>query len=150
MTESENFVRRSFRNPSLNLLNKKDVTNFIEKIKSNHKDTIILKVKNHIFSDINSDVLNQIIESLNENSVCQALYLQNLSEAFRDEQLTNLLSLLKTKSIWCLNLGENYNISTRMWQTFCNELENTFVTHLYVSEHVIAAKLKIRMREAIR
>ena len=36
------------------------------------------------------------------------------------------------------------------WAQFCIALEDTYVTHLYVSEHVIDLKLKNKMRDAIR
>ena len=61
-----------------------------------------------------------------------------------------LCNLLKKKCIWALNIGENYNISQSMWDRFCVELEETNVTHLYVSEHVITVKMKTKMRDAIR
>ena len=61
-----------------------------------------------------------------------------------------LLNVLKKKCIWALNLGENYEISPAMWDEFTEELRKTNVTHLYVSEHVINTKLKIRMRDVIR
>jgi hypothetical protein len=75
---------------------------------------------------------------------------QNLSKAFGNDQLTKLLTLLKTKSIWCLNIGENYEISNKAWSQFCEALPLTSVTHLYVSEHVISIELKNKMRGYIR
>lgn len=52
--------------------------------------------------------------------------------------------------IWCLNVGENYEISNADWSYFCDALPSTNVTHLYVSEHVISLDLKNRMRSHIR
>lgn len=64
--------------------------------------------------------------------------------------MQNLINLLKKKKIWCLNIGETYHVSNQMWLKFCNELPNTYVTHLYVSEHTIDLKLKNKMRDNIR
>jgi hypothetical protein len=75
---------------------------------------------------------------------------QNLSKAFGNDQLLKLINLLKNKPIWCLNIGENYEISNKGWEQFCNALPLTSVTHLYVSEHVISIDLKNKMRGHIR
>lgn len=73
-----------------------------------------------------------------------------MTRAFGNEQLHKLVELLKKKKIWCLNLGENYDISNATWEYFCKSLPLTYVTHLYVSEHVISLDLKNRMRACIR
>jgi predicted SprT family Zn-dependent metalloprotease len=52
--------------------------------------------------------------------------------------------------IWCLNIGENYEVSNAMWEEFCESLPQTNITHLYASEHVIDITLKNRMRDYIR
>ena len=70
--------------------------------------------------------------------------------AIRDEQIELLIKVLKKRQIWCLNIGETYNVSTAMWVKFCRSLPETMVTHLYVSEHVIDLKLKNKMRDNIR
>lgn len=143
-------VRRSKRDPAKAHLEKGDVKTLLQKIRQNHSDTVILKLKDHLMSDINSVVLDEIILTLHSNKVCQALYFQNLSKAMNDEQLGALIALLKKKKIWCMNLGENYNVSITGWTTFCNLLPGTFVTHLYVSEHVISIDLKNKIRANIR
>jgi hypothetical protein len=78
------------------------------------------------------------------------LYIQNLSRAIEDTQLFNLIELLKKKMIWCLNIGENYEVSMTAWQKFCNALPQTNITHLYVSEHSIPIEMKNKMRDHIR
>ena len=143
-------VRRSARDPSKGYLDRTEVKVLLIKIRSNHADTVILKLKDHLMSDINSVVLDEIILALYSNEVCQALYFQNLSKAMNDEQLTALIQLLKKKKIWCMNLGENYNVSTGGWISFCNLLPMTLVTHLYISEHVITSDLKNKIRTNIR
>lgn len=80
----------------------------------------------------------------------QALYIQNLSKAIGNEQLNNLLELLKKKPIWCINIGETYEVTNDCWRQFCDSLVHTSVTHLYVSEHVISIELKNKMRDNIR
>mmetsp|Transcript_10598 Transcript_10598/g.15937 ORF Transcript_10598/g.15937 Transcript_10598/m.15937 type:complete len:477 (+) Transcript_10598:42-1472(+) len=147
---SEHFVRRSTRDPTLSLLERNDIKMLIEKIRSNQQDTVILKVKDHIIADINSAVIEAIILALSKNKVCQALYVQNLSKSIGDSQIKGLISLLRKRKIWCLNIGETYEVSNEGWQYFCDMLPETFVTHLYVSEHVISAELKTLMRSHIR
>lgn len=91
-----------------------------------------------------------IISDLAENTVCQALYVQNISDAMGEAQLIALTEVLKKKMIWCLNIGENYQISLQGWTRFCKSLPQTNITHLYVSEHTIPAALKVQMRDYIR
>ena len=49
--------------------------------------------------------------------------------------------------IWCINIGETYEVSNEGWRFFCDSLSQTYVTHLYVSEHVISMELKNKMRD---
>jgi hypothetical protein len=144
------YVRRSQRDPRVSCLRRPDVKELVQKIRTNHRDTIVLKLKNHVTSDINSLVLDDVIASLHKNRVCQALYVQNFSRALGDDQLDRLTKLLVKKKIWCLNLGENYMVSIEGWTRFCDQLPFTSVTHLYVSEHIIPLDLKNRMRANIR
>lgn len=67
-------IRRSVRDPSVTLLEKSDYKNLIDKIKSNHPETVVLKIKHHILSDINSAVLDGVFDALaTKNSVCEVL-----------------------------------------------------------------------------
>jgi hypothetical protein len=111
---------------------------------------VVLKIKDMILSDINTVVMDEILLALAKNTVCQALYVQNLDRAIEDKQLRNLVELLKKRCIWNLNIGETYFVSQNTWSYFCDELLNTSVTHLYVSEHVIELEMKNQMRENIR
>lgn len=143
-------VRRSQRNPDDAHLERSEVKLLLSKIRGNHPDTVVLKIKDHLRADIPASVVDAIIDALKTNKVCQALYMQNLSRAFGDKQLKSLTGLLQTKVIWCLNLGENYEVQPSSWVEFCEKLPETFVTHLYVSEHVIHIELKNLMRLHIR
>ncbi len=67
-----------------------------------------------------------------------------------DKQLKSLVNVFKNSMIWCLNIGENYEVTLNGWVEFCDELLNTNITHLYVSEHVIPLELKNKMRDNIR
>jgi hypothetical protein len=78
------------------------------------------------------------------------MYIQNISSAIFDTQLANFIELLKEKQIWCVNIGENYSVTSSGWVNFCNSLPFTSVTHLYVSEHTIPIVLKNKMRDHIR
>ena len=73
-------------------------------------------------------------------------------QGFRDDQLLGLTRrVLANRHIWCLNVGENYGVHMSAWQYFKNELPNTAVAYLYVSEHHLkGTKLKDEMRDAIR
>jgi hypothetical protein len=130
--DNKEMRRKSLRDPNVAMLNRSDVKQLLEKIRSNHDDTVVLKIKEHLLADITACVLDEIIESLKCNKVCQALYLQNLTRAMHDEQLVSLTSLLKRKKIWCVNLGENYSVSAKGWIDFCRDLRDTFVTHLVI------------------
>ena len=144
-------VRRSYRDPRRCFLEKSEIKLLLKKIADNDDDTIVLKIKDHVSSDaVNDLVLGEIIEALYKNNVCQALYVQNLTKAMSDEMLDALIELLKKKPIWCLNIGENYNVTGAGWKTFCKALPETSVTHLYVSEHIITIDLKNKMRDYIR
>ena len=143
-------LRRSQRNPEDFHLEKTDVKQLLQKIRTNHKDTVVLKIKDHLNADVSPGVIEAVIQALHSSKVCQALYLQNLSKGFGDKQLQALSALLREKLIWCLNLGENYNVSMAGWVEFCSSLPNTNVTHLYVSEHIIKIELKNQMRLHIR
>ena len=78
------------------------------------------------------------------------MYIQNLSKAICNDQVKSLIELLKKKMIWCINIGENYEVSVAIWKYFCKALTKTNVTHLYVSEHSIPIELKNEMRDHIR
>jgi hypothetical protein len=144
------FLRRSIRDPAMFLLEKREINALLDKIRNNHEDTVVLKIKDHILADINSAVMDAIIDALFKNKVCQALYIQNLDKSITDVQMLRLISLFTKKMIWCLNIGENYEISNCMWQKFCDALPNTNITHMYASEHVISIDLKNKMRDHIR
>lgn len=144
------YIRRSTRDPAASYLERRDVKEMLQNITRSQKNTVVLKIKDHVMADINTSVMDAIIDALGRNKVCQALYVQNLSKSMHDTQVRNLVAVLKRKKIWCLNIGENYEVSTRMWEEFCRSLPETNVTHLYVSEHVIPLSLKNTMREHIR
>jgi len=68
----------------------------------------------------------------------------------RDAQVLHLLEILKRGHIWCLNLGETYNIKTMTWEKFAKGLKKTNLTHCYLSEHTISTKLKDKIRSIVR
>ena len=69
-----------------------------------------------------------------------------------DDQVLHLLRILQNPkcNIWCLNIGENYNVKTRTWAAFTNGLKHTKITHMYASEHTISAAMKETIRDYIR
>jgi len=147
------WVRRSRRQPSKALLKSKDVRMLIGKLKMNDSDMRVLKMKKYI-NDPNtlSAVLNAALNAMEENTNCEALYIQNFNEGMRDQQVLHLLRILQQPScnIWCLNIGENYNVSDETWEKFTNGLIHTKITHMYASEHTITTDMKDKIRFTIR
>lgn len=152
-TGRRNWVRRSVRQPSRALLNSKQMKALVHGLTTNDPDMVVLKMKKYI-SDPNapSCVLDAALEALEENTNCEALYIQNFNEGLRDKQVLHLLRILQAPSckIWCLNIGENYNVDTETWEKFTEGLQRTKVTHMYASEHTITTEMKDMIRETIR
>jgi len=148
-----NWVRRSVRQPSKALLDAKPLRMLIEKLKYNDPDMVVLKMKKYI-NDPNapSVVLDAALDALEENINCQTLYIQNFNEGMRDNQVLHLLRILQNPKckIWCLNIGENYNVKTRTWNKFTKGLKKTKITHMYASEHTITTEMKDEIRSTIR
>ena len=80
MTFSEsncNWVRRSSRQPSKSLLNSSSVRDLVDKLKSNDSDMVVLKMKKYLNDpDIAPVIMNAALEAMEENSNCQALFIQ--------------------------------------------------------------------------
>lgn len=78
--------------------------------------------------------------------------MQNFNEGMRDEQVIHLLRILQQPSckIWCVNIGENYNVSDETWGRFTKGLIHTKITHMYASEHTITSEMKDEIRFTIR
>ena len=74
---NSNWVRRSTRQPLKSILNSKQMKNFLHKVRNNDPDMVVLKMKKYI-SDPNAPevVLNAALEALEENTNCEALYIQ--------------------------------------------------------------------------
>jgi len=70
----------------------------------------------------------------------------------RDKQVLHLLKILQmpTCNIWCLNIGETYNVQDETWEEFAEGLKKTKITHMYASEHTISTELKDEIRDTIR
>ncbi len=66
--------------------------------------------------------------------------------------MMHLLRILQSpkSNIWCLNIGETYNVSHEAWTKFAKGLKHTKVTHMYASEHTITPELKDSFRDVIR
>jgi len=147
----DHWVRRSVRQPSKFLLNAPMLQSLIEKLKTNSDEVVVCKLKEYIGPDVPCLVIDAILDALLLNSNCQSLYIQNFNEGMKDKQILKLLKVLQAKkNIWCLNIGENYQISLRTMKTLTKGLKSTNVTHIYVSEHTISLKLKNRIRDIIR
>ena len=95
----------------------------------------------------------------NTRFVCRCLTLsrflfifKNFNQGMRDKQVLHLLKILQmpTCNIWCLNIGETYNVAEATWEAFAEGLKKTKITHMYASEHTITSELKDEIRETIR
>jgi hypothetical protein len=77
MIAPSNWVRRSTRQPSRSTLNAPKVRSLLEKLKSNDTDMIVLKMKKYLSDpDTPSSVIDVALDALEENSNCEALYIQ--------------------------------------------------------------------------
>jgi len=148
-----NWVRRSVRQPSKSALESGKLRELVDKLKANDRDMVVLKMKKYINNpDTPQVVIDAALDALEENTNCEALYIQNFNVGLRDKQLLHLMRVLQLPSckIWCLNVGETYNVKMSTWRKFARGLEKTNVTHMYASEHTITPELKDQIRETIR
>jgi hypothetical protein len=74
---SSSWVRRSVRQPSKSSLNAPRVKALLEKLRSNDSDMVVLKMKKYC-SDLETPtlVIDAVLDALEENTNCEALYIQ--------------------------------------------------------------------------
>lgn len=150
---SSHWVRRSSRQPCKAALQTPGVRALIDKLLRNDSDMVVLKMKKYVNDpDTPQVVIDAALDALEENTNCQALYIQNFNRGVHDEQVLHLLKILQlpTCKIWCLNIGETYNVKSSTWKKFARGLRLTKVTHMYASEHTIDGELKEYIRDTIR
>ena len=99
--DTNSWVRRSVRRPCSALLNSKPVKSLVKKLKKNHKEMVVLKMKKYVNDpDAPQIVLDKVLDALEENSNCEALYIQvRGSNSFADI----LISLFDLASMHVLN-----------------------------------------------
>jgi len=151
--DAMNWVRRSARMPSRSALNSPKVKQLLDFLKTNHPDMVVLKMKKYVPDSATPQlVIDTVLDALEENTNCEALYIQNYNEGMRDEQVLRLLKILQLPSckIWNLNIGETYKVKHKTWKKFAKGLKKTKITHMYASEHTISAELKDFIRSTIR
>ncbi|CAB1108237.1 unnamed protein product [Ectocarpus sp. CCAP 1310/34] len=141
--------RRSSRVVGSSALESPSVVHLLAQIRTDDPRVEVLKLHNYIPADVSTPVIDAVLEALMLNN-CQALYIQNVSNGLRDEQLMMLAKVLRKGNIWCLNAGENSKIKPSTWCDFVKEIDKTGVTHAYLSEECIPIGLKKAMRTAIR
>jgi len=74
---SSHWVRRSSRQPSKAALNSPGVRALLEKLRGNDTDMVVLKMKKYINDpDAPHTVIDAALDALEENSNCEALYIQ--------------------------------------------------------------------------
>mmetsp|Transcript_24133 Transcript_24133/g.39071 ORF Transcript_24133/g.39071 Transcript_24133/m.39071 type:complete len:717 (-) Transcript_24133:3772-5922(-) len=146
------WVRRSYRCSGKQQVGGPRVVKLLKKLRENDPRLGILRLKNHIDTDSNKQVLLEVLEALYDNTVVQALYIQNMEDGMDDEVLEKLVEVLQHNlGIWCLNVGENFQVSRHGWEQFAEGLRKTHITHMYAgSETTVYGKLKVLMRDIIR
>jgi hypothetical protein len=150
---SSNWVRRSTRQPSRSAVTAPNVRALVGKLEMNDPEMVVLKCKKYLpSSDTPPVIVDTMLDALERNTNCQALYIQNFNNGMRDDQVLHLLRILQnpTCNIWCLNIGETYNVKRRTWAQFTIGLKKTKITHMYASEHTISSAMKEKIREIIR
>jgi len=75
--DGSHWVRRSVRQPSKSVLNSPQVKALFDKLRSNDTDMVVLKMKKYL-NDPNapSIILDAVLDALEENTNCEALYIQ--------------------------------------------------------------------------
>jgi hypothetical protein len=124
------WVRRSERSSGRSALNLNLTKKLLHLIKTNDKECEVLKLHHYLSPDVNSEVIDAVLDALMVNENCEALYLQNFSQGVREPQLIKLIEVLRLGRIWSINLGENYEISLDAWWQFCRDLNDTNVRAL--------------------
>lgn len=77
VTPSNHWVRRSVRQPSKSVLNAPKTRSLLEKLSVNDGDMVVLKMKKYLSDpDTPSAVIDVVLDALEENTNCQALYIQ--------------------------------------------------------------------------
>jgi len=152
---ASHWVRRSVRHAGTDQLSRPNVRDLISRLERddpNDADMVVLRLKNWLEADTNSQVLTRVFELVAKSKVVQALYVQNMEKAMDDERLQLLVKALRANPrVWALNVGENFKITRRGWERFAEDLKMTGVTHLYAgSESTVYGELKVKMRDAVR
>ena len=76
-TVASHWVRRSVRQPSRSLLSSPLVKKLLDKLRGNDAEMVVLKMKKYLSDpDTPSMVIDAALEALEENSNCEALYIQ--------------------------------------------------------------------------
>ena len=79
--DSSNYVRRSMRQPNRAALHTHGVRSLVDKLRNNDTDMIVLKMKKYINDpDTPPMVIDAILDALEENANCEALYIQVCSD----------------------------------------------------------------------
>lgn len=104
-SDNSTWVRRSSRQPSKNLINSASVKDLLNRLQCNDSDMVVLKMKKYL-NDPNVPplVMDAALDALEENSNCQALYIQvRLISCCRySHACTQLYLLTRETSFDCL------------------------------------------------
>jgi len=147
---NSHWVRRSVREPGQFELSAPKVLDLLEDLTLNNPTTEVLKLKKWLGPDTISLVMDCVLDAMMDNTVIQALYIQNFALGMRDSQMLKLLKVLQQGHIWSINIGETYKVSNKTWELFREGLKGTNVTHMYASEHTISSPMKLSLMAIIR
>lgn len=93
---AEHWVRRSSRQPSKSVLNGRKLKSLLEKLRCNDSDMIVLKMKKYCSDPATPQVvLDAVLDALEDNTNCEALYVQVILILLRFEKCFNNNSNLR-------------------------------------------------------
>ena len=132
-------------------LQRRDVQSLLRSLRSKERAVPrTLRLKNYISSDVNTQVIDNVLNALIDNEFVEALYIHNFEQGMTDDQIDLLIKVLEKGRIWILNVGENFQVSRDGWERLSEALKRTNVTHIYVSEHIITKDMKKRIIKSVR
>ncbi|CAN0453961.1 unnamed protein product, partial [Phaeothamnion confervicola] len=81
------WVRRSERAAGRTVLDIPVIQKLLRMIRTNHPDVEVLKLHHYLGPSAGVVAIDAVLDALMKNDNCQALYIQNFNEGFRDAQV---------------------------------------------------------------
>ena len=93
--EPKEWVRRSTRTAGSQQLDRRDLTVLLRMMRLQDPALRILRLKNWITSDINTQTMAVILDAMEKCAVVEVLYIQNFEKGMDDERLLHLTRVLE-------------------------------------------------------